>query len=76
MALFLSPSVPSAFYHLVVPRYLYELRPVIDFVQRNREPDDEFIIMGDPVTAELYMGRTFPKHPQTPGLLPESGSSR
>ena len=56
VALLLLPGTVNAAYRIVIPRHKYELRPVIEFVQRYREPGD-YILVFDPAAVEFYAGR-------------------
>ena len=55
-ALVLAPGMIGALYHLVVPRYRHELRPVIDFMRQRSAPGDALAVF-DPATFQFYTGR-------------------
>jgi hypothetical protein len=56
LALLFAPGLADALYHLAVPRYRHELRPVIAFMQEQRAPGDQLAVF-DPATFEFYTGR-------------------
>jgi hypothetical protein len=56
MLLLLAPGIAGALYHLIVPRYRHELRPVIQFMQARAMPHDAVIVF-DPATFTYYTGR-------------------
>jgi hypothetical protein len=55
-AALLLPALGDACYHLIVPRYRHELRPVIRFMQTHASADDAVIVF-DPATFAYYTGR-------------------
>jgi hypothetical protein len=56
IAALLSPGIIGASYHLIVPRYRHELRPIIAFVQERAQASDALIVF-DPATFAYYAGR-------------------
>jgi hypothetical protein len=55
VAAILAPGVADALYHLAIPRYRHELRPVIAFLQERRQPGDHLMVF-DPATFAFYTG--------------------
>ncbi len=60
VTLLLLPGVADAAYRILSPRQKYELRPVIEFVQRYLQPGDQLLVF-DPAAVEFYTGRDFRK---------------
>jgi len=65
VGLLLIPGLAGATYHLVVPRWRYEVRPVIAFVQQHQQPGDQLFVMCPP-EFEFYTGRRVPDAPAEP----------
>lgn len=51
----LLPGLLEATYRIGYPRLRHEVRPVVEFVQRYRQPGDQFLVF-DPATVEFYAG--------------------
>jgi hypothetical protein len=64
-AVLLLPGIFDAVYGIGSPRKKYELRPVLEYVQRNREAADQFIVM-DPAAVEFYAGASLRGAPAEP----------
>ncbi len=65
VALLLIPGLAGATYHLVVPRWRHEVRPVIAFVQQHQQPDDQLLVLC-PAEFEFYTGQRLPDAPVDP----------
>ncbi len=55
IAITLIPGIAPAAYHIVYPRQRHEVRAVLDFVRRHRQPGDRFLIQCPP-EVEFYTG--------------------
>jgi len=58
VTLLLLPGIADAAHRILSPRQKYELRPVIQFVQRYLQPGDQLLVF-DPAAVEFYTGRGF-----------------
>lgn len=65
VVLLLIPGLAGATYHLVVPRWRHEIRPVIASVQQHEQPDDQLLVMCPP-EFEFYTGRSVHDAPTEP----------
>jgi hypothetical protein len=65
VALLLLPGAADAGYRIVSPRLRHEVRPVVEFVQKHRQPGDQFLVF-DPATVEFYAGRDILNAPGQP----------
>lgn len=53
--LLLGPALLTCAYHLAVPRWRHEMRPVIQYAQQGRSADDQMVVL-DPATYFFYTG--------------------
>jgi len=65
VALLLIPGLANATYHLVVPRWRHEVRPVIAFVQQHQQPGDQLLVLC-PAEFEFYTGQRWRDAPVEP----------
>lgn len=56
VGLLLVPGVGEAAYRVVQPRERHEIRTMLEFVEQNRKPGDQFLVLC-PAEVEFYAGR-------------------
>lgn len=65
VALLMLPGLADAVYHVAVPRWRHEVRPVISFVQQHQQPGDQLLVLC-PAEFEFYTGRSARSAPAEP----------